>query len=73
MGEQNFNCRRICIDIKAPVENNAKRYRQGVKRCGNCGGGIFIVTDKYRCPCCNERLRAKAKNSSKNKNEIRKS
>ena len=65
---QNFNCRRICLDIKAPVENNAKRYRKGVKRCGNCGGGIFIVTDKYRCPCCNERLRAKAKNSSKNKN-----
>jgi hypothetical protein len=55
------------LSIKAPVENNAKRYRKGVKRCGNCGGGIFIVTDKYRCPCCNERLRAKAKNSSKNK------
>lgn len=67
MGEQNFSCRRYCLKIKAPVINNEKRYRPGVKRCGSCGGGIFIKTKLFRCPCCNERLRAKAKNSSKNK------
>ena len=67
MVEQSFSCKRICLTIKAPVVNNAKRYRPGVKRCGSCGGGIFIKTIKHRCPCCNERLRSKAKNSSKNK------
>ncbi len=70
MEGQNFNCRRKCVEIKAPVENNAARYRPGVKRCGNCGGGIFILTKKYRCPCCNERLRSKAKNS-KNKEQFK--
>ena len=63
MGGQVFNCRRKCKEIEAEVENNSPRYRPGVKRCGNCGGGIFIITVEYRCPCCKERLRSKAKNS----------
>lgn len=67
MSTDGFSCRRICLTIRAPVQNNSKRYKKGVKRCGNCGSGIFIKTTKHRCPCCNERLRSKAKNSSKNK------
>lgn len=69
MGNEGFSCRRICLKHRAPVQNNSKRYKKGIKRCGNCGGGIFIQWDGPRCPCCNERLRSKAKNSSKNKDE----
>lgn len=57
------SCRGICSEYKAKYtpSTGSGRYYNGQKRCQTCD--IFIQVEGLRCPCCNQRLRMKPRNS----------
>ena len=62
-----FDCKVICIRIKAKKAIGKNRYGEGQKHCTICS--IFIICDDIRCPCCHVKLRNNAK-FSKTRNKI---
>lgn len=56
-----FDCKGVCIRIKANKARGKKRYGEGQKHCTICS--IFIICDGNRCPCCSVLLRNTAKHS----------
>jgi len=57
-------CTGRCKALKASKPVTGGRYAAGQKRCDTCHG-IFILTDKIKCPCCDIRLRYKPRNPNK--------
>ncbi|TBR22896.1 MAG: hypothetical protein EPO63_06590 [Candidatus Nitrosotenuis sp.] len=59
-----ITCKGFCSNIKEKLES--KTYDGGAKRCTCCG--IFLFSQKSRCPCCNNRLRTKPRGGKKSLN-----
>lgn len=59
-----FQCKGACEFHKSEGIPTNLIYQMGQKRCSLCE--IFLETSNLRCPCCNSKLRTKARRS-KNK------
>lgn len=55
-----MGCKGICNRYKAKRSISEGRYRKGQKRCQVCE--IYILCDRFFCPCCGCRLRTKPRN-----------
>jgi len=55
------NCRGICNRFSAPNHVNGGLYSTGHKRCNTCE--IYLKTEELECPCCNNQLRNRPRNS----------
>ena len=58
-----FCCTGVCVSLKSTRVTTSKKYERGQKRCTLCD--IFMETMKLRCPCCNAKLRTKARSNKK--------
>ncbi len=50
-----IECKGICQKYEAPKIRPQLRYKTGQKKCVICER--FFITDKWRCICCNTKLR----------------
>ncbi|HEX9844913.1 MAG TPA: hypothetical protein VGA92_00440 [Candidatus Nitrosotenuis sp.] len=53
------SCNDICQRYRARQVTTHSKYGEGQKWCSVCS--IFLVSDTIRCPCCNIKLRTKAR------------
>jgi len=54
-------CKGICTRYSSPKHMNGGMYEAGYKRCNTCE--IYLKTDSQQCPCCENNLRNRPRNS----------
>ena len=53
-------CERTCLQT---FDSHQPRYENGHKYCAICE--VWFMEDMFRCPCCNVKLRTKARTIKK--------
>nr|WP_255430865.1 hypothetical protein [Candidatus Nitrosopumilus sp. SW] len=61
-----MQCRGTCLQLKTNHITTSQKYEKGQKRCTLCA--VFMETINIRCPCCNAKLRTRARSNKKRKN-----
>lgn len=54
-------CNQVCLTIKVKFNSKGTMYAPDVKKCNSCDTFVKVTPETIKCPCCNSRLRIKAR------------